>query len=53
MELKALSYPDRIRRIAQELSRLQSSYGVGNTIRKLRVIADELEIELKKAARKH
>jgi len=53
MELKAQSYPDRIRRIAQELSRLQASYGLENTVRKLRTIADELERELKKATRKY
>jgi hypothetical protein len=52
MELKAQSYPDRIRRIAQELGRLQVSYGVEKTVRKLHVIADELEVQLKKAARK-
>jgi hypothetical protein len=52
MELKAQSYPDRIRRIAAELGRLQASYGVGNTVRKLRLIADELEGQLKQASRK-
>jgi hypothetical protein len=49
MKLKAESYPDKIRRIAQELSPYRTSYPVDHPIEKLRMIADELEQILKKA----
>jgi len=49
MKLKAESYPDRIRRIAQELNPYRTSYPVDHPIEKLQKIADELEQILKKA----
>ena len=52
MKLKSESYPERIRRIAQELSRMRNLHGVDHTVQKLRIIADELESNLKKSAPK-
>ena len=52
MKFKAESYPDRIRRIARELSPYRNSYPVDHPIEKLRMIADELEQILKKAPQK-
>jgi hypothetical protein len=52
MKLKSESYPDRIRRIAMELSQGRHLVGVDKTVQKLRVIADELENNLKKSAPK-
>ena len=49
MKLKSESYPDKIRRIAQDLSRLQNQYDVDQSIEKLHMIANELERKLKKA----
>jgi hypothetical protein len=49
MKLNAESYPDRIRRIAQELSPYRNLYPVDHPIETLRMIADELEQILKKA----
>jgi len=49
MKLKAESYPDRIRRIAHELSRLRNQYEVDHSVEKLRMIANELEHNLKKS----
>ncbi len=43
MKLRAESYPDRIRRIAQEVSKLQNSYPVDHSVKNLRKIANELE----------
>jgi hypothetical protein len=48
VKLKSESYPDRIRRIAAELSQLRSLYAVDHTVEKLRMIANELEQNLKK-----
>ena len=48
MKLRSESYPDRIRRIAQEVSQLRNSYEVDHPVEKLRVIANELEHILKK-----
>jgi len=47
MKTKSLSYPDKIRRIAEELNNLRDRYDVGRTVGKLRVIANELEQNLK------
>ena len=47
MKLRSVSYPDRIRRIAQELSQLRNMYQVDHTVAKLRMIANELEQNLK------
>ena len=48
MKLKSESYPDKIRRIAEELSRMRNLYKVDHTVEKLRMIANELEYNLKK-----
>lgn len=47
MKLRSESYPDRIRRIAQEVSQLRNMYQVDHTVAKLRMIANELEQNLK------
>ena len=49
MKLKAESYPDKIRRIAADLSQMPNLYGMDHTVAKLRMIANELEQNLKKA----
>ena len=49
MKLRSESYPDRIRRIAQEVSQLRNLYQVDHSVEKLRMIANELEQVLKKA----
>ncbi len=48
MKLRSESYPERIRRIAQELSGLRNSYPVDHPVEKLRMIANEVEQVLKK-----
>jgi hypothetical protein len=48
MKLRSESYPDRIRRIAQEVSQLGNLYQVDHSVEKLRMIANELEQVLKK-----
>jgi hypothetical protein len=48
MKLRSESYPDRIRRIAQEVSQLRNLYQVDHSVEKLRRIANELEQVLKK-----
>jgi hypothetical protein len=48
MKLRSESYPDRIRRIAQEVSQLRNLYQVDHSVEKLRMIANELEQVLKK-----
>ena len=52
MKLRSESYPDRIRRIAQEMSQLRNLYQVDNTVEKLHMIANELEQNLKNTHRK-
>lgn len=47
MKLKSESYPDKIRRIAGELSHLRSQYDVGQSVEKLLLVANELERNLK------
>jgi len=49
MKLKRESYPDRIRRIADDLGQFRNLYGTDRSAEKLRKIADELEQNLKKA----
>lgn len=51
MKLRSESYPDRIRRIAQEVSQLRNVYQVDHSVEKLRTIADELEQVLNKTSR--
>ena len=48
MKLRSESFPDRIRRIAREVSQLRNLYQVDPSVEKLRMIADELEQILKK-----
>ena len=52
MKLKSESYPDRIRRIAQEVSQFRNLYQVDHSVEKLRLIANELEQVLKRAPQK-
>lgn len=52
MKLKSESYPDKIRRIAHDLSRFRDQYDVDRSVEKLRMIANELELNLKKPPRK-
>jgi len=48
MKLRSESYPDKIRRIAQEVSEFRNLYQVDHSVEKLRMIANELELVLKK-----
>ena len=48
MRLKAESYPEKIRRIAHDLGRLRNQYDVDRSVEKLRMIANELELSLKR-----
>jgi len=52
MKYKTESYPDRIRRIAKDLSQMRNVHGVDHTVEKLHMIATELERNLKKAVLK-
>ena len=52
MKIKSESYPDRIRRIAHELSKFRDEYEVDNSVEKLRMVANELEHNLNKSPRK-
>lgn len=47
MKLKSDSYPERIRQIAHELSRLRNQYEVSQSVEKLLMIANDLERNLK------
>jgi len=49
MKIRSKSYPDKIRRIAEDLSKMRNLYEVDRTVEKLRMIANELEHNLKKA----
>ena len=48
MKLKSESYPEKIRRIAHDLSRLRNQYEVDRSVEKLRMVANELELSLKR-----
>ena len=48
MKLKSESYPDKIRRIAHDLSKLRGQYKVDHLVQKLSMVANELELELRK-----
>ena len=48
MKLKAESYPEKIRRIAHDLSRLRNQYEVDRSVERLRMIANELELSFKR-----
>lgn len=52
MKYKRESYPDKIRRIAEDLSQIRNLYEADHSAEKLRIIADELEQNLKKQYRK-
>jgi hypothetical protein len=49
MKYKRESYPDKIRRIAEDLSQMRNLYEVDHSVEKLRMIANELEHNFKKA----
>lgn len=49
MKYKRESYPDKIRRIAEDLSQMRNVYDVNHSVEKLRMIANELEHNFKKA----
>jgi len=49
MKIKSESYPDKIRRIAEDLGKMRISHEVDSSAEKLRMIANELEGNLKKA----
>jgi hypothetical protein len=48
MKLRSESYPEKIRRIAHDLNRLRDQYEVDGSVEKLRMIANELELSLKR-----
>jgi len=48
MKIKRESYPDKIRRIAEDLSQMRNIYDVDRSVEKLLMIANELEHNLKK-----
>ena len=52
MKYKRESYPDRIRRIAEDLSQMRNLYEADRSAEKLRMIADELEQNIKKSLSK-
>lgn len=52
MKIKSQSYPDKIRRIAEDLRRMRVSPKVDSSADRLRKIADELERNLREAVRK-
>ena len=52
MKLKSESYPEKIRRIAHELSRLRRQYEVGQSVEKLLMVANELERQMKQPPHK-
>ena len=52
MRLKAESYPEKIRRIAHDLSRLRNQYEVDRSVEQLRMVANELELSLKRLPHK-
>lgn len=52
MKVKSESYPERIRRIAHDLSRFRDKYEVDSCVEKLRMIANEVELNLNKSPRK-
>jgi hypothetical protein len=49
MKYKRESYPDKIRRIAEDLTQMRNLFEVDHAVDKLRIIAKELEEVLKKA----
>jgi len=52
MQIKTESYPEKIRYIADELSKFRDRFEVDHSVEKLRMIADELERNFKKPRRK-
>jgi hypothetical protein len=51
MKIKSESYPDRIRRIADELSKIRKNPDMDDVAQKLRLIASQLERILKSGRR--
>lgn len=49
VKIKSESYPDRIRRIAEDLTQIRNVYETDHAVEKLPMIANELERNLKKA----
>ncbi|MCP4046280.1 MAG: hypothetical protein GY732_09855 [Gammaproteobacteria bacterium] len=49
MKVQSESYPDKIRRIAEDLNKMRISHEVDSSAQKLRMIANELEGYLRKA----
>ena len=52
MKIKSQSYPDKIRRIAEDLRRMRVSPDVDSSADKLRMIANEIEHHLRAALKK-
>jgi hypothetical protein len=52
MQIGRESYPDKIRLIADELSKFRDKFEVDHSVEKLRMIANELELSFKKPPRK-
>ena len=48
MKYKRETYPEQIRRIAEDLSQIRNVYETEHAVDKLRLIADELEQNFKK-----
>ncbi|MCW8926062.1 MAG: hypothetical protein OQJ84_07390 [Xanthomonadales bacterium] len=53
MKIRSESYPDRIRQIASELSKIRNSYDVDHSVETLRLVANELERKLKNGPLRH
>ena len=49
MKIRSESYPDKIRRIAEDLRKIRNQYEVGSSVEKLQMVANELERNLKKS----
>lgn len=49
MKIRSEPYPDRIRRIAKDLSWMRYKYDVEKSVEKLLMVANVLEQELKKS----
>ena len=49
MKIKSESYPNKIRRIAEDLRKIRNHYAVDSSVDKLHKVANELERNLKKA----
>ncbi len=52
MKIKSESYPEKIRRIANELSKFRDKFEVDHSVEMLRLVANELELSFKRPPRK-